>query len=71
MPKFDFSITTRDGQKVEGLHIFGKDQPDAERKLFLMYRHCEVIQSSVIDAEKDCSQSADIEDMLTLIVKDR
>lgn len=71
MPKYDFSIVTRVGQKVEGLHIFGKDRQDAERKLFQMYQHCEVSQCSVIDSGGDCPQSAGIEDMLSIIVKER
>jgi hypothetical protein len=69
MPKFDFSITTRDGQKVESIQIFGNDQPDAERKLRQMYHHCQVIQCAAINSEKEFSQSADIEDVLSLIVK--
>jgi len=40
MPKFDFSVTTRDGQKVESVQIYGKDLPDAERKLRQMYHPC-------------------------------
>ena len=69
MPKFDFSVTTRDGQKVESVQIYGKDLPDAERKLRQMYHHCQVTQCRTINPEKELSQSADIEDVLTLIVK--
>ncbi len=69
MPKFDFSVTTRDGQKVESIQIFGKDLPDAERKLRQMYIHCQITQCRTIDPEKQFSQSADIEDVLSLIVK--
>ena len=69
MPKFDFSVTTRDGQKVESIQIFGKDLPDAERKLRQMYHHCQVTQCRTVDFDKEFSQSADIEVVLSLIVK--
>jgi len=69
MPKFDFSVTTRDGQKVESIQIYGKDLPDAERKLRQMYLNCQITRCGTVDHEKEFSQSADIEDVLTLIVK--
>lgn len=69
MPKFDFSVTTRDGQKVEGIQIYGKDLPDAERKLRQMYYNCQVTQNRIVNPEKEFSQSADIEDVLSLIIK--
>lgn len=69
MPKFDFSVTTRDGQKVESIQIFGKDMPDAERKLRQMYLNCQITRCTTVSHEKEFSQSADIEDVLTLIVK--
>jgi hypothetical protein len=43
MVKFDFSIRTRNAQKIDGIVIMGRDQEDAERKLRQMYRHCEVL----------------------------
>ncbi|MDD5300450.1 MAG: hypothetical protein PHD65_08150 [Gallionella sp.] len=69
MPKFDFAVTTRDGQKVESVQIFGKDLPDAERKLRQMYLNCQITQSRAVNSEKELSQSADIEDVLSLIVR--
>ena len=69
MPKFDFAVTTRDGQIVESVQIYGKDLPDAERKLRQMYYNCEVTQSRAISNEKELLQSADIEDVLSLIVR--
>jgi hypothetical protein len=69
MPKFDFSVTTRDGHKVESIQIFGKDLPDAERKLQQMYHHCRVMQCKSVHYEKEYTQSADIEDLLSLIAK--
>ncbi|MDO8812656.1 MAG: hypothetical protein Q7J38_11605 [Gallionella sp.] len=69
MPKFDFSVTTRDGQKVDSVQIYGKDLQDAERKLRQMYHNCQVTQCKAINTEKELSQSADIEDVLSLIVR--
>ncbi len=69
MLKFDFSVKTRDGQKIESVLIQGKDLPDAERKLRQMYHHCEVINCKTIDLDKALSQSVDIEDVLSLITK--
>ncbi|OGS90616.1 MAG: hypothetical protein A2Z95_04055 [Gallionellales bacterium GWA2_60_18] len=69
MPKYDFSITTRDGQRVESVQIFGKDMPDAERKLRQMYHHCQVMQWMEVSSEKEFLQSADIEDVLSLIAR--
>jgi hypothetical protein len=69
MLKFDFSVKTRGGQKVESIQIYGKDLPDAERKLRQMYRHCEVMHCKTIDLDKTIGQSMDIEEVLTLIAK--
>ncbi|MDX8400826.1 MAG: hypothetical protein R8K20_11365 [Gallionellaceae bacterium] len=69
MPKYNFSVTTRDGQKVDNIQIFGKDLADAERKLNQMYIHCQIEHHNTIDAKKNFFQSADIEDVLSLIVK--
>lgn len=70
MLKFNFSVKTRDGQNVDGIQIYGKDLEDAERKLRQMYRNCEVMQYKTVDMDKKFSQSADIEEVLTLIAKD-
>ena len=69
MLKFDFSVKTRDGQKVESIQIQGRDLPDAERKLFQMYRYCEVINCRMINADNKYSHSTDIEEVLSLIAK--
>jgi len=69
MLKFDFSVKTRDGQKVESIQIYGKDLPDAERKLRQMYHHCEVTQCKTINLDKTAGQSLDIEEVLSLIAK--
>jgi len=69
MPKYNFSVTTRDGQKVDNIQIFGQDLADAERKLNKMYLHCQIGCHNRIDSNKNFFQSADIEDVLSLIVK--
>lgn len=70
MLKFIFSVKTRDGQKVESVQIQAMDQADAERKLRRMYNHCEVIQCKMINPDDTYCQSVDIEDVLSLIVKE-
>ena len=70
MLKFDFSVKTRDGQQVESIQIYGKDVADAERKLRQMYHHCEVTQCRATEPDHKVSQSAGIEDVLSLIVRD-
>ena len=42
---------------------------DAERKLRQMYRQCEVMNCRTIDMDKKILQSADIEEVLSLIVR--
>ncbi len=69
MLKFEFALQTRDGQKVDCVLIQGKDLPDAERKLRQMYRDCEITRCETINSYKVPSQSADIEDLLSLITK--
>lgn len=69
MQKYDFSVKTRDGQKVESILIAGKDQSDAERKLRQMYRNCVVTRCEVRQSEDKYCQAVFIEDVLTLIAK--
>lgn len=69
MLKFVFSVKTRDGQKVENIQIQGNDVQDAERKLRQMYRYCEVMECKTINTDKVPFQSADIEEVLSLIAK--
>lgn len=69
MLKFDFSVNTRDGQRVESIQIYGKDLPDAERKLRQMYHYCEVVSCKTIDPGNKLSQSVDVEELLSLISK--
>ncbi len=69
MLKFDFSIKTRDGQRIESLVIGGIDQQDAERKLNQMYRYCEILRCESRDSNIKQSDSASVEDILSLISK--
>ena len=69
MLKFDFSVKTRDGQKVESILIAGKDQPDAERKLRQMYRNCTVMRCEMRQSEEKIGQALFVEDVLSLISK--
>lgn len=66
--KFDFSIQTRDGQKIESIVIAGRDQEDGERKLRQMYRHCEILRCR-IKGDTRQTQSASMEEILSLISK--
>jgi hypothetical protein len=67
--KYDFGIQTRDGQKIDSIVISGRDQADAERKLFQMYRHCLVLRCEVKSAGKHAGHHPSVEDILTLISK--
>lgn len=71
MLKFDFSILTKDGQRVESVVIAAQDQESAERKLKQMYRYCEIVRCGPKEEESGnkMSQSASIEDILTMISK--
>ena len=69
MVKFDFSIRTRDGQKVDNLLIGGIDQQDAERKLKQMYYYCEILHCETKDGGVKQSDSTSVEDILSLISK--
>ncbi len=69
MQKFDFSILTRDGQKVESIVIAARDEAEAERRLRQMYRYCEVVSCNAKDMEGKGQQSMSVEDILSLISK--
>ncbi len=70
MQKFDFSIQTRDGQRIVSVNIAGQDQAEAEKKLRQMYRQCEVVSCNSKDiTDRKIQQIASVEDILTLISK--
>jgi hypothetical protein len=69
MLKFDFSIKTRDGQRIESIVIGGQDQADAERKLRQMYRHCEVLDCQIKSRNGKQDLATSVEEILSLISK--
>jgi len=70
MQKFDFTIQTRDGQRVESVIIAARDEDDAVRKLRQMYRYCEILSCNAKHAEEGKSaQVMSVEDILSLISK--
>lgn len=69
MLRFDFSIRTRDGQRIESLVIGGIDQQDAERKLSQMYRYCEILSCETKEGGVKQTDSTSVEDILSLISK--
>lgn len=71
MLKFDFTIQTRDGQKIESIVIAGKDQPEAEHKLLQMYRQCQVLRCEAREGDDRQRHAASVEDILSLISKSK
>ncbi len=70
MQKYNFSIQTRDGQRIVSVVIAGRDQQEAERKLRQMYHHCEVVSCNTNQVEEHkTSQVISVEDIITLIAK--
>lgn len=70
MQKYDFSIVTRDGQRIVSLVIAGRDQAEAEKKLRQMYRNCEVVScNEKLLPEHKGQQAFSVEDIISLISK--
>ena len=69
MLKYEFSIQTRSGQKIDSINIAGRDQEHAEQKLYQMYRDCHILQVQVHHPDEKTWQSTSMEDILTLISK--
>ena len=55
---------------VENILIAGTDQPDAERKLRQMYRHCKVTHCEIKQEEMKPGQATSVEGILSLIGRD-
>lgn len=70
MYKFDFALTTRDGQKIENIVIAGRDQSDAERKLQQMYRQCSIDRVRMCGADARQLAGVSVEDILTLVARE-
>lgn len=67
MLKYDFSVKTREGQRLESIVIGGLDRSDAERKLRQMYRHCEVLRCDIKGAVQRPGIAHSVDDILSLI----
>lgn len=69
MLKFQFSIQTREGQKINSLIIAGRDQEHAEVKLRQMYRYCDILRCDIEHGDEKRAHAGSVEDILTLIAK--
>ncbi len=67
--KFGFRIRTRNGSVVDNLSIFGKDEPDAERKLRQIYMGCEILESKRLVIQAPRSGPVTYEDIVDLIAE--
>jgi hypothetical protein len=65
--KYGFRIRTRNGSVVENLLIFGKDEPDAERKLRQIYMGCEILEAKRLVIQAPRSGPVTYEDIVDLI----
>jgi hypothetical protein len=68
MTKYEFSIRTRNGQRVDRINIQAQDRETAERRLKQMYMHCEVIECNERQSEVR-QESLDVEGIINLITK--
>lgn len=67
MNKYHFRIRTRNGLTVDNLNIQGRDRADAERKLFQMYPHSEVLECREAMAAPGREEGMDLSGILSLI----
>jgi hypothetical protein len=65
--KYGFRIRTRNGAVVDNLLIFGKDEPDAERKLRQIYLGCEILEARRLVIQASRSGPVTYEDIVDLI----
>ncbi len=65
--KFGFRIRTRSGAVVENLLIFGRDEPDAERKLRQIYLGCEILEARRLVIQAARTGLLNFEDIVDLI----
>jgi hypothetical protein len=70
MLKYEFSLRTRDGQKIDGLMIMGRDQAEAEKKLFQMYRQSQILNCELRHGDDKQWQATSVEDILSMISKE-
>ncbi len=65
--KYCFRIRTRNGAVVDNLSIYGKDEPEAGRKLRQIYLGCEILESRRLAATSLRSGPLTYEDVVDLI----
>lgn len=65
--KYGFRIRTRAGVVVDNLLIFGRDEPDAERKLRQIYLGCEILETKRLLVQAQRSGPLSFEDIVDLI----
>jgi len=65
--KYGFRIRTRSGAIVDNLLIYGKNEPDAERKLRQIYLGCEIIEAKRLVIQAQRSNPVSYEDVVDLI----
>ena len=69
LPKFTFSLRTRDGQAVENIVISARSREEAERRLRQMYLNCEISHCEELHPENLSGEEMSFEDIMTLISK--
>ena len=69
MPKFIFSLKTRDGQTVDNIAISAHDREAAEHRLRQMYHHCEIVACDEQHPGGPHSEEMSFEDIMSLISK--
>lgn len=65
--KYGFRIRTRSGAIVDNLLIFGRDAPEAERKLRQMYIGCEILEKRNVASSSSRGGPVNYEDVVDLI----
>jgi len=65
--KYGFRIRTRSGAVVDNLAIFGRDEPDAERKLRQIYLGCEILEAKRLAQQQHRNGPMTYEDVVDLI----
>lgn len=65
--KYGFRIRTRSGAVVDNLVIFGKDEPDAERKLRQIYLGCVILEAKRLVTQVARNGPVTYEDVIDLI----
>jgi hypothetical protein len=69
LPKFAFSLKTRDGQTVDNIVISARNREEAERRLRQMYLHCEIVHCEEQHPDSLSNDTMSFEDIMTLISK--